>query len=183
MKNRKTVVVAFLLVAVMLLGVGYAALADELELGGTVAVKVEDVSDAFEADIYFSKVISGDGCNATIHDAENGDVKDGGTITVNSGALKEVGEEVIATYTIKNDNDLDVTITKPTIANGKLTNTNDDYFDVYVNWVNDSITLAAESTIDVVVTVKLIKTPTSEQSATFTIKFDANVVVADAPAA
>ena len=175
MKNRKTVVVAFLLVAVMLLGVGYAALADELELGGTVAVKVEDVSDAFEADIYFSKVISGDGCEATIHDAANGDKNDGGTITVKANAIKEVGGEVIATYTIKNDNDLPIVITKPTLANALLTNTNTTYFDVYVNWVNDTMTVAANSTADVVVTVKLIKTPTSEQAATFTITFNAAV--------
>lgn len=175
MKNRKTVVVAFLLVAAMLLGVGYAALADELELDGSVSVKVEDVSEAFEADIYFSKVISGDGCNATIHDAADGDEDDGGTITVNTGALKEVNGEVIATYTIKNDNDLAVTITKPTVANGLLTNSNTEYFDVHVNWANDTMTLAANSTIDVVVTVKLIKTPTTEQSATFHIDFNASV--------
>ena len=34
MKNRKRVVVAFLLVAVMLLGVGYATLTDVLEITG-----------------------------------------------------------------------------------------------------------------------------------------------------
>ena len=168
MKNRKTVVVAFLLVAVMLLGVGYAALADELELGGTVAVKVEDVSDAFEADIYFSKVISGDGCEATIHDAENGDVKDGGTITVKANAIKEVGGEVIATYTIKNDGDLDATVT-PKL----LQNSNEEFFDIYSDWQSTAQIIPAKSSKTITVTVKLLKVPTATTGCSFNIELTA----------
>ena len=168
MKNRKTVIVAFMLIAVMLLGVGYAALNDTLVVDGTAGVDVDDTKEVFDGDIYFSKVISGDGCTAVI----NSD-PDTGTITVTDGKLKEVGDEVIATYTIKSESDLDVTITKPTFANGKITNNNSTYFDVYVNWVNDSMTLPAGQTIDVVVTIKLIKTADADQDVTFALTFDA----------
>ena len=169
MKNRKTVIVAFMLIAVMLLGVGYAALNDELIVNGTAGVDVDDTKEVFDGDIYFSKVISGDGCAAVIDSAD----PDKGEITVTDGALKEVGNEVIATYTIKSESDLDVTITKPTFANGKITNNNSEYFDVYVNWVNDTMTLPAGQTIDVVVTIKLIKTADADQDVTFALTFDA----------
>ncbi len=171
MRNRKTVIVAFMLVAVMLLGIGYAALTDTLTINGTAGVNLDDTSEVFDEDIYFSKVISGDGCTAVINDDP-----DTGTITVADGALKEVGDEVIATYTIKSESDLDVLITKPTVANAKITNNNPEYFDVYVNWVPESMTLAAGSTVDVVVTVKLIKTASADQDVTFGITFDAESV-------
>ena len=124
MKQRKTVIVAFLLAAVLLLGVGYAALTDTLTIDGSAGVSYDDASEAFDEDIYFSKVISGTGCTAEI----NAD-PDTGTITVTDGALKEVGDEVIATYTIKSDSDLPVTVTRPTINNS-----NEEYFTVVDSW-------------------------------------------------
>ena len=171
MRNRKTVIVAFMIVAVMLMAVGFAALTDTLTVDGTAGVDLDDSSEVFDGDIYFSKVISGDGCTAVI----NSD-PDTGTITVNDGALKEVGDEVIATYTIKSESDLDVLVTKPTVENSKITNSNPEYFEVYVNWVPDSMTLAAGGTIDVTVTIKLIKTAAADQDLTFGITFDAQSV-------
>ena len=167
MKNRKIVVVAFLLVSVLLLGVGYAALTDTLTINGSANVAADDVADAFDSNIYFSKVISGDGCNAVIDPNDN----DKGTITVNSGALKAVGDEVIATYTIKSDSDLDVSIAKPII-----TNTNSEHFEVSHSWAVDQ-TLESGKTIDVTITIKLIKTDDSIQEGQtsdceFTITFN-----------
>ena len=56
MKNRKTVVVAFMLCAVMLLGVGYAALSDVLDIQGTAQVTQGNAQNAFDGDVYFSAV-------------------------------------------------------------------------------------------------------------------------------
>ena len=171
MRNRKTVIVAFMIVAVMLMAVGFAALNDTLIVDGTAGVNLDDSKEVFDGDIYFSKVISGAGCTAVINTDP-----DTGTITVTDGALKEVGDEVIATYTIKSESDLDVLVTKPTVDNTKITNSNPEYFDVYVNWVPDSMTLAAGGTIDVTVTIKLIKTAAADQDLTFDITFDAQSV-------
>jgi hypothetical protein len=49
MKNRKIVVVAFLLVATMLLGVGYAALTDELTITGSLKTDTTAAMSAFGA--------------------------------------------------------------------------------------------------------------------------------------
>jgi len=42
MKNRKTVVVAFLLVAMLLIGVGFAQLTDQLLITGSAGVDADD---------------------------------------------------------------------------------------------------------------------------------------------
>jgi hypothetical protein len=58
MKNRKTVVMAFLLVAVMLLSVGYAALTDVLDITGSADVNQSAAEEAFNEDIYFSAAVA-----------------------------------------------------------------------------------------------------------------------------
>ena len=165
MKSRKRVIVAFLLVAVMLLGVGYATLTDTLTIDGTAGVDLNDSKEEYDDDIYFSKVISGTGCTAVI----NSDV-DTGTITVTDGALKAVGDEVIATYTIKSDSDLDVKVERPTINNN-----NSEYFKVTDSWT-EAKTLPAGGTIDVTVTIKLIKTADADQDVTFDLSFNATSI-------
>ena len=165
MKQRKTVIVAFLLAAVLLLGVGYAALSDTLTIDGSAGVSYDDASEAFDEDIYFSKVISGTGCTAEI----NSD-PDTGTITVTDGALKEVGDEVIATYTIKSDSDLDVKIPIPTINND-----DSEYFEVKTSWAVDQ-TLTAGGTLDVTVTIKLIKTSDRDRDMNFDVNFTATSI-------
>ena len=174
MKNRKRVIVAFLLVATLLLGVGYAALTDTLTVGGTAGVDFDDSKEAFDGDIYFSKVISGTGCTAVI----NADT-DTGTITVNDGVLKEVGDEVIATYTIKSESDLDVSIPRPLVTNAadtsKITNLNPEYFEVTTSWAVDQ-TLPARGTIDITITVRLIKTAAADQDLTFNVALVANSI-------
>ena len=161
MKNRKRVIGAFLLVAILLLGVGYANLTDTLIIDGTAGVDLNDSKEEFEKDVYFSKVISGTGCSAVINTDP-----DEGTITVNDGALKAVGDEVIATYTIKSDSDLDVTVAKPTI-----TNDNTEYFQVTSSWTGDT-TIQPNGTADVTVTVKLIKTAASDENVSFGLSFN-----------
>lgn len=162
MKRRKSVVVVFLLAAAMMLSVGYAELTDTLTIDGSAGVDLSDTSEVFDEDIYFSKVISGDGCTAVIESDP-----DMGTITVTEGALKEVGDEVIATYTIKSESDLTVTIPKPTIT---VSNTN--YFAVTDSWAVDQ-TLAPGATLDVTVTIRLIKTAAADQDTTFKLTFNA----------
>ena len=54
MKNRKTIVVAFLLVAAMLLGVGYAALTDTLTIIGNAHIDVDTANKTFDEKVYFS---------------------------------------------------------------------------------------------------------------------------------
>lgn len=55
MKNRRVIVTAFLLVAVMILGVGYAAVFDTLNFSGDALISEGQVQHEFDADI---KIIS-----------------------------------------------------------------------------------------------------------------------------
>ena len=54
MKNRRNIVIAFMLCAVMLLGVGYAAVSDALDILGTAEINAGNVQSAFDTNVYFS---------------------------------------------------------------------------------------------------------------------------------
>ena len=175
--KKRTSIIAFLLVAALTLGIGYAALTDTLTINGTANVAEQAGKDAFEADVYFSKAISGNGATAVLGSDPSTDKPDVATMTVVDGALKEVGDEAIATFTITSESDLPVTITNPTAANGYITNNNTEYFQVTTNWVADhEITPDAtgKASVDITVTVKLIKTPETNETATFSILLNAS---------
>ena len=53
MKNRKFIVVAFMLTACMIVGVGYAALTDTLNIGGDAEVSQAGAENTFDGDVYF----------------------------------------------------------------------------------------------------------------------------------
>jgi hypothetical protein len=56
MKNRKVIVTAFLLVAVMLLGVGYAAVSDTLNFGGDATISGDQAQHEFDVDVRITHV-------------------------------------------------------------------------------------------------------------------------------
>lgn len=174
MKKRRTAIVAFLLIAAMTIGVGYAALTDTLKVTGTAGIAADDVTEAFEEDIYFSKALA----NPTYVDAQiDGTDKDLATMTVLSDAFTQVGDERIATFTIKSDSDLPVAITAIVTGTGadaaaQETALNATYFTVTHNLPADYV-LAAGSTVDVTVTVRLAKTPLTAQNTSFTVTFNA----------
>jgi hypothetical protein len=56
MKNRKVIVTAFLLVAVMLLGVGYAAVSDTLNFGGDATISGDQAQHEFDVDVRITAV-------------------------------------------------------------------------------------------------------------------------------
>ena len=56
MKNRKRVIVAFVMVAALCLGIGYAALNDSLYATGNLAVNKGDAQNEFKNDVFFTGV-------------------------------------------------------------------------------------------------------------------------------
>ena len=100
------------------------------------------------------------------------------TVTVKEKVLKQVGDEVIVTLTIKSESDLDVLIT-PSVSDedtaaGKLINS--DYFSVTTG--DGAKTLLKGSTIDYTITIKLIKTNATgaDLSCNFVVTFDVESV-------
>lgn len=168
MKNRKIVVVAFLLAAVLLLGVGYAALTDDLFITGTAQIKQENADVAFGEDIFFSKaVMSSDKGTPTIGADQNGDADDKITITVAENALSGQGSSVLCAIEIKNAGDLDAWVT----LDPNIDVQTDAYFAVSTSWANNTVKIPAGGTADITVTITCIKTPQTTVSTTFDLTF------------
>ena len=177
MKNRKTVVVAFLLVAAMLLGVGYAALTDTLTIIGNAHIDIDTANKTFDEKIYFShsEATSSTGTGTTADTASH--TADDATYTANK--LATVGQQSVFTFTIQNDSNVDANIT---VNSTKLSgvenpsNSNTDKFNVEYAYP-DGMTIAKNGgTIDVVVTVTVKNPVTAATSATFGIELTATSV-------
>ena len=104
MRNRKTVIVAFMLLACMLMAVGFAALTDTLNIEGDAEVSQNNAENAFDEDVYFSAVSSGSGYTAEILSSNN----DKGNFTVTG--LEGKDDVISITFTIQNDNDFGVNV-------------------------------------------------------------------------
>ena len=177
MKNRKIVVVAFLLAAVLLLGVGYAALTDTLTIIGNAHIDLDQANITFDEKIYFSaaEATSSDG-TGTVDDVARFTADDA-TFTVNK--LATVGQKSVFTFTITNDSNVDAVITvNSTKLSGAVnpSNSNEDKFTVEYSYP-DGMNIAKQGgTIDVVVSVTVKEPVTSATSATFGIELTATSV-------
>jgi hypothetical protein len=175
MKNRKTVVVAFMLVAVMLLGVGYAALTDTLTIIGNVTTDMTAAGDNFNDKIYFSaaEVLKADGTGTGNKDKDTATASgNDATYSVHSIAVK--GEKAVFKFTIKNDSNVAAkVIVNSTKTSGAAnpSNSNEKYFKVTYAYGNDDMIIAAAGgTMDVTVTVEAIYPITDTQTATLGIE-------------
>ena len=166
MKNRKTVVVAFLLAAVLLLGVGYAALSDTLDITGSADVNQSAAEEAFNEDIYFSAAVANQTGNTASVNSDNND-----KASFTAATLKGKGDQVTFTFTIKNDGDVAATVTPK--LNATLGNTNTEYFSIVSDWDGATKDLAAHSEITYTVTIELLKTPTVTISGSFLVELTA----------
>ncbi len=175
MRNRNTVVVAFLLVAVMILAVGYAALTDVFTISGTANVLTNQSSAVFDAKIYFlsaqyptKEAGTTTGTSGILDAASVGSDPDQASFTVNSLALKD--EYAIFTFVIKNESEF-----AATIAITQEPSSNSGYFDTDVAFPNGN-TIAAGGELTVQVTTTLIKNVTETINVTTTIKMTATTV-------
>ena len=114
MKNKRTFVGLFVILALLCLGIGYAAISKTLTINGGVSTgEAEDLADNFI--VYFSKVEA------------NTDLAEGVTVTANVDAaakslttsfgienMNKVGSIVVLTYTVNNDSE-DLYANGPTI--------------------------------------------------------------------
>lgn len=173
MKNRRIVVVAFLLAAVLLLGVGYAALSDTLDITGSADVDVAGLNAEFEEDVYFSGAVANEGSPNTA--SVNSDNNDKASFSAKS--LKAKGDKATFTFTITNKSAHAVVVTPK--LNATLGNTNTEYFTITSDWNGEAKTIPATtnpenpSTLTYTVTVELIKDPTDTVSGSFLVELTA----------
>jgi hypothetical protein len=166
MKNRRNLIVAFLLCACLIVGVGYAALSDTLDINGTADVNQSAAEEAFNEDIYFSDAVANQTGNTA---SVNGDNNDKASFTANT--LKGKGDKATFTFTIKNNGDVAAKITPK--LNDAQGNTLPGYFTITSDWDGATKDLAAGAEISYTITVELIQTPTETISGSFHVEFKA----------
>ena len=162
MRRNTKIVGGILLVAILLVAVGYAAITKVgLKIDGTA--KSEGNPDNFKVELVGEPQTSGDGTTtATINTAD----KTQGTMNVSG--LNAKGQTAIATYTVKNQSvDLSADLT------AKATSTNDEYFEVQCSL--DKTTLKAQEETTMTVKVKLLKTPIDETKENLSTEIGINV--------
>lgn len=172
MKNRKLAIVAFLLVAVLTIGVGYAALTDVLTIRGSVEAKAEVANLSFDEHIYFkdATVTKGNTTGETNKDyaavtADN----DIASFTCNS--LEDGTSECIFTYTIVNESEHNATVSvEATMAGNSSVNpshNNEAAFDIAYSFPNGTdLPKGGEITVEITVSFKDGVTPPTSGSVT-----------------
>jgi len=110
MKKRRIIILAFMLIAVMVVGIGFAAYSTTLAIHGTTAVSAEALQ--FTNDVQFVDASSD---NEAFGTAE----ANGQTASFTVNGMTAYNDRVTFTYTIMNNSDYDVNIaitTHPTPA-------------------------------------------------------------------
>ena len=177
MKRRRSLVIALLLVASLALGIGYAAFTVNMEIGGNISVGAPAPAVTFSA--VSEQVVKG---GITSGNNYGKDALHGQSIDLNVGGFRNAGDQVVVTYTVKNDHDFPVTVTTPV---AKFTNTGSNY-DANISIVPSAFTgldsngyIAANGgTATFTVTITLDKSFATEASITqnFRVEFTATGV-------
>ena len=151
MKKRNLVIVAFMLVAAMTIGVGYAALSANLTISGTAKLDIAEAEDQITEDVFISAgTVESTGTNTGV---------DGGVITdfahVESessrlhdftgkkytnvvfevNTLAQIGQTATFTYTISNTSDNDAVAE---ITFDENTSKSGNYFVADISWPNQA---------------------------------------------
>lgn len=158
MKNRRLVIGAFLMVAVLSLGVGFAALSDTLSVGGTAAYSPEAAADEFNADVYFVSPAVDTGastCEKTDSiqvavEADGADANDKLTITVGEDAFTSAGQVAVIKVTVQNDSTDAVSVSLD--ADAENTTNIEGVFTIAVTGV-DTIEAGGEGVVTITITL------------------------------
>ena len=182
MKNKKIAVVVFMLIAVLTIGFGYAALTDILTIRGSAEVTAAGAQGGFDEKIYFTNAVVTDGVtegSSYIDTASITGDNDIASFSVNS--LNSSDDVVVFTYTVSNFSDHNAVITIEEFMAGDADTDNPSatnaYFDVEYEIANGGVIARKTGTCDITVTVKLaegVNPPTSgAMTANFTCELTA----------
>lgn len=162
MKNRKTFVGIALLIIVLAIGIGYAAINKTLEITGTATAQASENN--------FKVVFTG---QSTADDDVTVNVtEDSTSATLNVSGLKTKDDTKTATFKVKNESpELKALVTVDT-----ETITNEEFFSVDAT-VESTDALNPDGETTVTVKVKLEKTPIEEVTGTINVVLDAEAVL------
>ena len=155
MKKRRNVIISLLLVAALALGIGYAAIADVLEINGNADISKDGAQTEFDQDVCFTDAVANvDGDVASIIDGDDD------TASFTAFSLKAKGDIATFTFTIthKADDVADLAaIVTPTLASDG--NNHPEYFKISSDWAGQPKTIQPGKSETYTVTVELLKTP------------------------
>ena len=195
MKNRKIVVASFLLIAVLLMGIGYAAVSDTLNFDGDAVIKGEQVQHEFDIDVKITAVADDDmvwaeyaSSSVEINKADDlivniiddtaDNVQDSAKFQIYS--LSDAGDEQVIWFKVENES-AHVATLNPSLVTEQGTG---DYFTAeYKIYETDGTTETLElpakdgdvnGEVWVKLTVTLKNTPSEAYSASFSFSIGAN---------
>ena len=180
MKNRRTVIASFLLIAVLVMGIGYAALTDNLFIKGEATLATTSAQTNFDQDVYFHAVAvvnSNGGNKDTTPDSVVKGSTDPDSATFYVKSLGNKDEYVVFSFEIKNKSDeFDAVIS---LDDGFPTTTDGNNFVITYSTqatgdpVTGEVTCAAGGTVTVYVKVVLKNTPSANMTAAFNVNLTA----------
>ena len=190
MKNRRFAIVAIVLVAVICLGVAFAALIDDLSVTGDVTVDNVIANQDFNNDVYFDPangkvtidrptVNSNASATVTANITDDGqDPNDNLDITIPAGVLNFGGQEVVVKAYVKNASDeFDASVV---IIPQEISKSASDLCDITCKFgSSNTTTIASESSEMVTIVIKLKETVTGDEDAlsgTFSFKLTSTAV-------
>ena len=164
MKKRRTLMISLLLVAALALGVGYAAISDVLVIDGTITVNEQPFQLVYVSYDH-DENNSSDGVTSYIQ----GDIDGNTTAKLNISGFTHVGDKMIGTFTVKNNNDVTLYIDEdPIVACGSsataLSETVCGDFNCRIDWSANSFDvhttgIAADAEATFTITLDLKRVP------------------------
>lgn len=160
MKNRRIIIVSFLICSCLVIGIGYAAFSDVMDINGSAELSVDKVTDG---NIIFTKAeaLLRTGETATTNTANvNPNNPDKASYSVND--LVTENQTAQFKFTIENTNAEAYTIK---LLNHNMVNSDaSTYYEITDDLGTEGKTIAANGTLDVIITVTLKSTPTAGTS-------------------
>ena len=190
MKNKRNVLIAFILICCLCLSIGYAALTDTLYVNGAMTIDTDsdtpnNPEKSFDADVYYKDAVvtisgtdvgSKDLVTATIKNDTDGDTNDMLDIVIPAGVLNVKGDTVTVTVNVQNDSqDLAASVVQSSITEG----INADFFNVSAYWTelgtegSNTHTVPANSSKNVTIVIELAKSPTADVTGSFSFNHTA----------
>ena len=183
MKNRRFTIVAFLLVAVVAMSVGFATITRKLEAHGNVFLNADNT---FALKLVNPKVDASstteNNNTVTFEKTTNDTVLN---VTVPAGVFDAANEILVIKVTVENQNtQYKAQLKAPTITYSSSGAISSNYLDVTSSGVDESEVLAVSDgaagsgsdTAEWTITVKLKAMPVSNVELSFTIGFEADAV-------
>jgi len=181
MKNRKLIITAFLVIACMAIGIGYAAVTDNFVINGQATISDQGASDAFNEDIRFVGIVVGDATKSDVLASDNLGYTASCNVPLDQASFhitsfKGKDDTKTIVFRVKNFGDVDSVLK---LADEPATNSNPTVFDVTYT-LSDGTTafpdeggtaLAAGDYVDIHVTVTVANSVTQETTADFVFKF------------